>query len=372
MFRKSPIVFMSLFLALSVLFVGCTKEEVAPEEPTVTEEATTEESFKVGFIYIGPIIDRGWTYAHNKGRLYLEKQLGVETIYKESVPEGPEVEKVMKDMIAQGVKVIFAASSGYMDYVVKVAKEFPDVIFLHCSGYKNAENMNNYYGRMYEARYLSGIVAGLKTESNKIGFVAAYEIPQVIRGINAFALGVQSVNEDATVAVRWTHTWHSLAKEKAAANALLDDGADVIAQHQDTAGPQRAAEERGAFSIGYNTDMKAMAPNAYMTAPIWDWGPYYTEQVEKIMNGEWTSEAYWGGMEDGIVKLAEFTKNAPAEASAIVDEATVAIENGSLIIFSGPIYDREGVLRIEEGSAMSDGDILSMGWFVKGVEGKLE
>jgi basic membrane protein A len=373
MFKKSFVVFMSLLLVLSMLFVGCAKGEATPEEPvTEAEEATPEEAFKVGFVYVGPIGDGGWSYTHNEGRLYLEEQLGVETIYKESVPEGPEVEKVMKDMIDQGAKAIFVTSFGYMDYVVKVAEEFPEVTFLHCSGYKDAPNMNNYFGRIYEARYLSGIVAGLKTESDLIGYVAAYEIPEVIRGINAFTLGVQSVNENATVAVRWTHTWYDPAKEKEAGKALLDEGADVIAQHQDTAGPQQAAEERGAFSIGYHTDMSAAAPNAFMTAPIWDWGPYYTEQVDKIMKGEWTNEPYWGGMEDGVVKLAEFTKNAPVEAQAIVDEATVALEDGSLVVFAGPLYDQEGTLMVEEGSALSDGDMLQMGWFVKGVEGKIE
>lgn len=367
MFKKSFIVFMALLLVASMLFAGCAKEEAA-----ASEEPAAEEALKVGFVYVGPIGDGGWTYAHNEGRLYLEEQLGVETLYTESVPEGPEVEKVMKDMIDQGATVIFATSFGFMDYVEKVAAEYPDVTFLHCSGYKSAENMNNYFGRIYQARYLSGIVAGLKTETDMIGYVAAFEIPEVIRGINAFTLGVQSVNPDAKVAVRWTHTWYDPATEKEAAKALLDEGADVIAQHQDTAGPQQAAEERGAFSIGYNTDMKAMAPKAYMTAPIWNWGPYYVSQVEKVMNGEWTNEGYWGGLEDDIVQLAELTENAPAEAAAIVDEMTAKIVDGTFKVFEGPIYDQEGTLMVEEGSAMSDGDMLSMGWFVKGVEGKIE
>ena len=369
MFKKSFVVFMALMLVAALLLTGCAKGEATPAEPA---EEAAEEAVKVGFVFVGPIGDGGWTYAHNEGRLYLEEQLGVETMYKESVPEGPEVEKVMKDMIDQGAKVIFATSFGYMDYVEKVAAEFPDVTFLHCSGYKSAENMNNYFGRIYQARYLSGIVAGLKTETDQIGYVAAFEIPEVIRGINAFTLGVQSVNPDAVVAVRWTHTWYDPAKEKEAAKALLDEGADVIAQHQDTAGPQQAAEERGAFSVGYNTDMKDMAPKAYMTAPIWNWGPYYVEQVEKVMNGEWTSENYWGGMEDDIVKLADLTENAPADAGAAVEEMAAKIVDGSFKVFEGPLYDQEGTLKVEDGSAMSDGDMLSMDWFVKGVEGKIE
>ncbi len=174
-----------------------------------------------------------------------------------------------------------------------MSKEFPEVTFMHCSGYKTTDNMNNYFGRMYEPRFLSGVVAGMKTETNKLGYVAAFEIPEVIRGINAFTLGAQSVNPDVEVEVVWTHTWYDPATEKEAGKALLDNGADVIAQHQDTAGPQQAAEERGKFAIGYNTDSREMAPKAYMTAPIWNWAPYYEAQITKAFAGEWTNEPYW-------------------------------------------------------------------------------
>ena len=343
-------------------FIGCS----------VKEEEETKEQITVGFIYVGPIGDGGYTYAHDQGRLFLEENLDVKTIYKESVPETQEVEQELRNMIDQGATVIFATSFGFMDYVEKISNEFPDVAFLHCSGYKSTDNMANYFGRMYEPRYLSGIVAGLKTESNKIGYVAAFPIPEVVRGINAFALGAQSVNPDVEVEVVWTSTWYDPAKEKEAAISLLDKGADVIAQHQDTAGPQQAAEEKGAFSIGYNTDMKEMAPKAYMTAPIWNWGPYYVDQVKNVMNGTFESHAYWGGMNDDVVRLAPLTENAPEGAKEAVDSAKEKILDGSLVIFAGPIKDQTGEIKVEEGTSLSDGEMLSIDWFVNGVIGKIQ
>jgi len=378
---------MIIVLSFSVFLTGCSKEtteeatpdtattEATPETTTdATEEATTTEktTVKAGFIYVGPIGDGGWSYAHNEGRLYIEKELGIETLYKESVPESQEVESTIKDMIDQGCNVIFATSFGYMDYVEKVAKDYPDVKFLHCSGYKTSDNMSNYFGRIYQARYLSGIVAGLKTKSNKIGYVAAYTIPEVVRGINAFTLGVRSVNPEAKVYVSVTHTWYDPAKEKDSAIALLDQGADVIAQHQDTAGPQQAAEERGAFSIGYNTDMKDKAPKAYMTAPIWNWGIYYKNQIQEIQNGTWKSSSYWGGLNDNIVELAPLTENAPAEATEKVETAKTAIMDGSLDIFAGPIKDQTGAIKVSEGTSLTDAELLSFDWFVEGVEGTIE
>ncbi|SHK40271.1 BMP family ABC transporter substrate-binding protein [Paramaledivibacter caminithermalis] len=365
MFKRILTLLLTLVLTFSI-FTGCGKEAA---EKTASKG---DNDFKVGFIYVGPIGDGGWSYSHNEGRLYLENELGVETIYRESVPEGQEVEKVMNDMIDQGAKVIFATSFGYMDYVEKVSKEHPEVKFLHCSGYKTTENMSNYFGRMYEPRYLAGIVAGLKTKSNKIGYVAAFEIPEVIRGINAFTLGVRSINPDAKVIVRWTHTWYDPAKEKEAAKSLLDEGADVIAQHQDTAGPQQAAEEAGAYSIGYNTDSFDKAPKSYMTAPIWNWGPYYVEQVKAAMEGNWKSHSYWGGMKEQIVKLAPLSENAPEKATEKVKEAEEKILNGNLNVFTGPIKNQEGKIVVEEGKILTDSEMLSMDWFVEGVEGKIE
>lgn len=360
-----------LLLAMVMILTACGG---GATEQTGTEEqaGASDEPMTVGFIYVGPIGDGGWTFAHDEGRLAVEEELGVKTIYKESVPEGPEVEKVIADMVDQGAEVIFATSFGYMDYVEKMSKEYPDVTFLHCSGFKSTENMNNYFGRMYEPRFLSGLVAGLQTETNKIGYVAAFEIPEVIRGINAFTLGVQAANPEAEVNVRWTHTWYDPAKEKEAAKALLDEGNDVIAQHQDTAGPQQAAEERGAFAIGYNTISEDKAPKAYMTAPIWNWGGYYASQIEKVMNGDWTAENVWLGMSDGMVDLAPLTANAKPEAQALVDEYREKILNGEFKIFEGVLTKQDGTTVGEDGKVFEDGDLLTMNYFVKGVNGKIE
>ncbi len=327
---------------------------------------------KVGFVFIGTGKDAGYTYAHEQARLYVEEKLGVETIYQENVNDSDNSSiAVMQSLIDQGCNVIFANSFGFMEYVHEMALEYPDVKFLHCSGYLDAENMLNYFGRIYQPRYLSGIVAGMKTETNKIGYVAAYPIPEVIRGINAFTLGVRSVNPDATVEVVWTSTWYDPATEKNAAIALLDKNCDVIAQHQDTTAPQQAAEERGKWAIGYNCDTSEIVPKAFLTAPVWNWAPYYANQVQKVIDGTWKSENYWGGMKDGIVDLAPLTKNAPEGAQAKVDEMKAKIISGEFDVFYGPIKDQSGNIKVPEGSSLTDEEMLSLDWFVEGVIGTL-
>lgn len=353
-----------------VLVAGCDKKQKVEEKPKA--ESKIDKKTVVGFIYIGPVGDGGWTYSHDQGRKFMEEKLKVKTLYKESVPESPEVKDIARAMIEQGANVIFATSFGFMKYVKELSEEFPDVMFMHCSGYETTENMGNYFGRMEEPRFLSGIVAGMKSKTNKIGYVAAYSIPEVVRGINAFTLGVKSVNPNANVYVRWTHTWYDPAKEKEAAKSLLDEGADVIAQHQDTAGPMQAAEERGAWAIGYHSDMKSKAPKAYITAPIWNWGPYYVKVVESIINESWKSDSYYGGMKDGVVELAPLTENAPEGAAVKIAEVEAKIKSGSFNVFQGPIKDQAGIVKIEEGKIMEDKDILSFNWFVEGVNGKIE
>lgn len=333
-----------------------------------------QEKLKVGFIYIGSAGDAGYTYAHDQGRLYAQEKLGdkVELIYQENVSDTDDsCVPVIQSMVEQGCKVIFTNSYGYMDYTYDMAQEYPEVKFLHCSGSKSSENMLNYFGRIYQARYLSGIVAGMKTETNKIGYVGAYPIPEVIRGINAFTLGVRSVNPDATVEVVWTSTWYDPALEKSAAVSLLDQGCDVIAQHQDTTGPQVAAAERGKWCIGYNCDTSDVTPDSFMTAPVWNWGPYYADQIQKVLDGTWESENYWGGMEDGIVALAPLTKNAPEGAQEKVDEMTEKIISGEFKVFQGPIKDQNGEIKVPEGTVMTDEELLSFNWFVEGVNGAL-
>ena len=373
---------LSLALVLSLLLAACgdsgpqekteaapaAKEEAAPE---ATKESGTED-MKVGFIYVSPIGDAGYSYAHDKGRQAVQAMDGVTTSYVESVPEGADAERVILNMARKGFKLIFTTSYGYMDPTLKVAKQFPDVVFMHCSGYKSSENMGNYFGRIYQARYLTGIVAGSMTKSNIIGYAAAFPIPEVIRGINAFTLGARSVNPKAEVRVVWTKTWYDPATEKEAAKSLLDVGADVITQHQDSPGPMEAAQEAGAWGIGYNSDMSAFAPGAVLTSAMWNWAPLYTQAVEQVRGGTWKSRSLWEGMAEGVVAIAPLSDKVPAEVKAKVETARDDIVSGRLHVFSGPINDQSGAVKVPEGQAMSDQDMLGMTWFVQGVVGTTE
>lgn len=334
--------------------------------------SASAKDLNVGFVYVSPIGDAGWSYAHDVGRQALDKLEGVKTSYVEAVPEGPDSERVMLNMARKGYDVIFATSFGYMDPMLKVAEQFPNTVFMHCSGFKTAKNMGNYFGRMYEARYLSGIVAGGMSKSKTIGYVAAFPIPEVIRGINAFTLGVRSVNPEATVRVVWTKTWYDPATEKEAAKSLLDVGADVIAQHQDSPGPQEAAQEKGVYSVGYNSDMSSFAPKAHLTAPIWNWGPYYVSVVESVKNGTWKSGAAWPGLADGIVDLAPFGPMVPQDLQDKTNAAKADIKAGKLKVFTGPVKDQKGAEKIAAGVVASDEELLGMTWFVEGVIGTTE
>ncbi len=329
------------------------------------------EDMNVGFVYVTPIGDGGWSYAHNQARLEIEKMDGVKTSYVEAVNEGPDSERVIQNMARKGYDLIFATSFGYMDPMLKVAKSFPGTTFMHCSGFKTADNMGTYFGRMYQARYLSGMVAGAMTKSNIMGYVAAFPIPEVIRGINAFTLGAQSVNPDVTVRVVWTKTWYDPATEKEAAKSLLDVGADVIAQHQDSPGPQEAAEEKGVYSVGYNSDMSKFAPKAHLTAPVFNWAPIYTNAVKQVQAGEWKSESIWVGLEAGVVDLAPMGAMVPKDVQEKVMAKKQAIIAGEKV-FVGPIKDQGGNEKVAAGQAMADGDMLGMTWFVEGVVGTVE
>ena len=310
---------------------------------------------------------------HDLGRQYVEKNMpNVQTSFVESVPAGADAERVITQLASQGNKIIFTTSFGFMDPTINVAKKYPDVTFLHCSGYKTAPNVGTYFGRMYESRYLTGIVAGKQTKSNVIGYVAAFPIPEVVRGINAFTLGVRSVNPDAKVKVVWTNTWYNPAGEKQAGLTLIDFGADVIAQHQDTPGPQQAAEERGVYGIGYDMDMTKAAPKAELTAAIWNWGPYYVNAIQQILDGKWKSGAYWGGMKDKVVDIAPYGPAVSEDTKKVTDAAKAKILDGSLQVFAGPIKDQSGAVKVPAGKTMSDEDLLKFDWFVEGVDGTIK
>jgi basic membrane protein A len=338
----------------------------------VPQAAQAAEPLKVAFVYVAPVGDMGWTWAHDQGRLYVEKELGsaVQTTYVENVPEGPEAERVIRDLAQKGNKLIFTTSFGYMDPTITVAKEFPDTWFVHISGYKTAKNVSTVFGRMEQARFLSGLAAGAATKSNIIGFVAAFPIPEVVRGINAFTLGVREVNSKAEVRVVWTNTWFGPQQEKEAADALLAAGADVIAQHQDTTEPQKAAAEAGAVSIGYDSDMRKFVGDSVLTSPVWDWGPKYVEIIRKVMDGTYQTESYYGGMVDGIVGLAPLSPGVSQTARYRIAAYTAAIKSGKWDVFCGPVIGQSGNTVVAEGKCLTDTELLTMDWFVEGVKGE--
>ncbi len=330
------------------------------------------QDFQVGFVYVSPVGNAGWSWAHDQGRLAVAKMPGVKTAYVEAVAEGQDAERVILNMARKGYNLIFTTSYGYMDPTLKVARKFPHTVFMHCSGFKTAKNMGNYFGRMYQARYLTGMVAGAMTKSRIIGYVAAFPIPEVIRGINAFTLGVQRMNPAAQVRVVWTKTWYDPATEKEAAKSLLDVGADVLTQHQDSPAVQEAAQEKGVYSIGYNSDMSKFAPQAHLVAAVWHWGPFYREMVTQVRRGTWKPKAYWYGLKKGIVDISPMAKTVPAAVQQKVMAARQAISDGKLKIFAGPLSDQAGKVRLTAGQALTDKQLLGMTWFVKGVVGSTQ
>jgi basic membrane protein A len=339
--------------------------------------AQDEETFRAAFIYIGPIGDGGYTFAHDQGRLALVENIpNVETAYLENIPEvQAEAERAVRGYAEEGYDLIVATSFGHGPAVLAVAPQFPDTQFIHISGYQTAENVSTGFGKIEEPRYVSGVLAGKMSESGKLGYVGAFPIPEVIRGINAFTMGVRSVNPEATVQVVWTNTWYDPTVESAAAQSLIDLGVDVIAQHQDTPGPQQVAEAAGKYSVGYNTDQAPQAPKAVLTSVIWNWGAYYTWAVEQIMAGEWESNQYWGSWADGVVGIAPIadfvSEEIVTEVEALAAEFEAG-ERGVADIFTGPILKQDGTEGVAEGATLSDEEILNLTWFVEGVEGSAE
>ncbi len=332
-----------------------------------------QEPLKVGFVYVSPIGDAGWTYQHDRARKVMEKALGakVETKYVESVPEGAEATRVIRELAASGYKLIFTTSFGYMNPTIKVAKLFPNTFFEHNTGYKQAKNVSTYVARFYEGRYLTGVVAGKMTKSNVIGYIAAFPIPEVVRGINAFTMGLRSVNPAAEVKVIWVNSWFDPGREREASDALIAQGADVVTHHTDSTAPTLAAEEAGKFSIGYHSDMSKYGANAHLTASTHDWSGYYIKRANDVLNGTWDSGAVWWGIKDGMVKLARLNPAVPKAVADLVAEREQAIAAGTLHPFAGPVRSQDGEVRVPAGQTMADDELLRMDWYVEGVRGKL-
>ena len=335
--------------------------------------AQAAEPLKVGFIYVSPIGDAGWTFQHETGRRQMVAALGdkVDTKFIETVPEGAEAERVIRQFAADGYGLVFTTSFGYMNPTVKVAKRFRDIKFEHATGYKRGKNVGTYNVRFYEGRYLAGIVAGAMTRSNIAGYVAAFPIPEVLMGINAFTLGMQSVNPEARTKVIWTNSWYDPGREREAADVLVTQGADVLTHHTDSTAVVQAADEKGVYAVGYHSDMSKYGPRAHLTAVTHHWGDFYTRISQEVIDGNWESRDIWGGIKAGMVSLAPINPVVPRDVVALVEEKEDAIRNGSFHPFQGPVKDQEGKVRIAAGTTISDADLLKMEWYVQGVQGKL-
>jgi len=371
------------FAAAAMFAVAaCGSDDAATEEVTEDTEATeeaTEETMapaedysmvKAAVVYITTPGDMGWSYMHDQGIATMESELGIEVTRLELIPEGAEATATFDKLARDGYNLIMGTSFGYMDPMLEVAAKYPNVCFQHASGYKTADNMGNYFGAMEEARYLSGIAAGSASKSGKLGYVAAFPIPEVIRGINAFTLGARSVNPAATVQVAWTSTWYDPAKEKEAAQSLLAAGADVLAQHQDSTATGEAAKEAGAKWVGYNSDVAAADfPDNWLTSPKWNWGPHYVKLGKDVAAGKCDNSPYYGTMADGMITLGTYGSSVSQETQDLIAEKAAAIIDGSLKPFTGPIKDNEGKEQIAAGASAALGDLLGQSYLVEGVIG---
>ena len=336
--------------------------------------AVAQDKTKVGFIYVGPIGDGGWTYEHDKGRLAVEEAFGdaVETVYQESVPEGADAERAITQMALQGADLIFTTSFGYMDPTINVAAKFPDVKFEHATGYKTADNVSTYSARFYEGRAIQGHIAGNMTKSNIIGYIASFPIPEVIRGINSAYIHAKKVNPDVEFKIIWAFTWFDPAKEADAATALIEQGADVILQHTDSTAPQAAAEKAGGvITFGQASDMSEYAPLPRVSSIIDDWGPYYVARTKAVMDGNWETVQTWDGIGPGMVGIGEISDAVPEDVKAEALAMKEAIASGEYHPFTGPLKKQDGSDWLAEGEVADDGTLLGMGFYVEGLEGDI-
>ncbi len=341
--------------------------------PIANSAEKAAEKLKVGFIYLGPIGDMGWTYQHEVGRQGLVKDMGdkVETTYLENVPEGPDAERSIEQLVRSGHKLIFTTSFGYMDQTLKVAKKYPKVDFEHATGYKRDKNMSTYAGRWYEARYIQGVIAAKMSKSGVLGYIVSFPIPEVISGINATMLGAQTVNPNIKVKIIWVNTWFDPGKEADAAKALLDQGADVITQHTDSPAAMQIAAARGAYAFGQDSDMIKFGPKTQLTSIIDNWTPYYDERVKAELAGKWTSGDTWGGLKSKLVVMAPYT-NMPDNVKKMAMDTEAAIVAGTLHPFKCPVVAQDGkTVECKNGKNLEDGQILGMNFYVKGVDDKI-
>ena len=348
----------------------------ATTTPAQTPASTPKPPLKVAFVYVSPIGDAGWTYQHEQGRLAMQTALGdrVVSTAVEGVAEGADSERVIRDLAAQGNRLIFATSFGYLEPTLRVAADYPDVEFEHAGGYKTAANVATYNARYYEARYLAGMLAGKMSRSGVAGYVAGFPVPEVVQGINAFTLGMREVNPQAQVRVLWLNSWFDPAREREAAQSLIDQGADVLTNHSGSPAVAQTAQanfaSKGVRVIVYQSDMHAYAPQAQLAAITLHWGAFYTQVARSVLDGTWKPTPVWGGLKDGMVKLSAIGAAVPASVQALVETRREAIVAGRFKPFSAPLVDNEGRVRLARG-ALDDASIATMNWFVRGVVGSV-
>ena len=379
--RRTSLKYAALSVILSAAaLAGCGKKETPPPAasapapaPAAAPAPPPADPLKIGFVYVGPVGDAGWTFAHDLGRKHIESKFGdkIRTTFVEKVPEGADAERVIRDLVAQGNKLIFATSFGFMDAMEKVAKDHPDVFFEHATGYKTATNFRVYEARFYEDAYMAGVIAGHMSKSGTLGFVASFPIPEVLRNINAYTLGAQSVNPKITTKVVWVNTWFDPPKEAEAAQALINAGADVLLQNTDSTAVLQTAEKNGKYAFGWDSDMSAFAPKAHLASCVLNWGVYYEKAVNDVLGKTWKTEVTkWGtkeGMND-LVKVADFV---PQAAKDQVEKIKAGLKDGSFAVFKGPIVDNTGAEKLAKDAVGDDAWKGGVNFYVKGVEGKV-
>ena len=363
--------------AMALMLSACGDKTEAPQAAKTADAPKAAETaqgpLKIAFVYVSPASEEGWSRQHDLARQELEKEFGdkIKVTTVENIPAGADSERVLRDLAQQGNKLIFATSFGYMNSVLKVAKEFPDVKFEHATGYKTAANVGNYTARFYEGRYLAGKLAGATTKTNVLGYVAAVPIPEVLQGINAFTLGAQSVNPNIEVRVVWTSSWYDPGKEADATKTLVGQKADVLTHHTDSPAVAAACEDLKIPVISYNTAMKRVAPTMLLGGVVQSWHEYYSGRVKAVMDGTWKPDSVWGGIPEHMVALVDIAPSTPQNVVENIKTAYEKMEKRELSPFTGPIVDNEGKVRVPEGKTATDEELLNMNWLVKGVVGKV-
>ena len=357
----------------AAVLVGCGKKEDAKpaEAPAAAAKA---EPLKIAFAYVGPVGDGGWTFAHDNARKALQAEFGdkIETSFVENVPESADAERVLRDMVGQGNKLIFGTTFGYMEPMLKVAADTPDVKFEHATGYKQAPNMRTYDSRTYEGAYMAGVIAGQMTKTNTLGVVASIAIPEVIRNINSFTLGAQSSNPKVKTKVVWVNEWFNPPKETEAATSLINGGADILFQNTDSPAVLKTAQDKGKRAFGWDSDMTAYGPKAHLASAVINWTPYYIKATRDALDGKWTGGGHtWSGVKDGAIDLVSIAEDVPAETKAKVDEVKKGLKDGSFAIWKGPLVDNAGKVILKKDEIADDKFLSGINFYVKGVEGKV-